>query len=152
MQDWGNLRVVKHTQNLHGDKSIGPTIPTSNVSICKSYVRQIYLALSADKKMIKYDGMTWCVWDIYIYIIKLTNLWYMYAKSIMNMCMIVAYRSLQIRHTVYGLRVCHKSGQHQCICLGGSQTMCARVSIQNTRAIKFFWLLVRPAINSVLQP
>lgn len=69
------------------------------------------------------------------YIIKLTNLWYMYAKSIMNMCMIVAYRSLQIRHTVYSLRVCHKSGQHQCICLGGSQTMCARVSIQNTRAI-----------------
>lgn len=59
----------------------------------------------------------------------------MYAKSIMNMCMIVAYRSLQIRHTVYSLRVCHKSGQHQCICLGGSQTMCARVSIQNTRAI-----------------
>lgn len=58
VQDWGNLRVVKHTQNLKGDKSIRPTIPTSNVSICKSYVDQIYLALSADKKMIKHDGMT----------------------------------------------------------------------------------------------
>lgn len=58
VQDWGNLRVVKHTQNLHMDKSIGPTIPTSNVSICKSYVDQIYLARSADKKMIKHDDMT----------------------------------------------------------------------------------------------
>lgn len=74
----------------------------------------------------------------------------MYAKSIMNMCMIVAYRSLQIRHTVYSLRVCHKSGQHQCICLGGSQTMCARVSTQNTRAIIYQFININVYIYIML--
>lgn len=64
----------------------------------------------------------------------------MYAKSIMNMNMIVAYRSLQIRHTVYSLRVCHKSGPHQCMCLCGSQTMCARVSIKCARAIIYQYI------------